>query len=439
MTRQHDQGNARPPDYCGRILNGNYSGKLKQRVVECFKRYHAFEETGTLGIPYIAAWREKTNTIWYEYASQRLADLLDCRLTEVAEVFRNCVIDRRIYRYQNAEAGISKEIKSREELSGAWRELREEGQKTGAIEAVYKIALRKGFAIWLKDQATIETLEADRICLSLGLLTTVSKEMEAEDELKKHRDQLEAVVQARTAELTKLNEQLKLEIVERGLAEERLQQSYNRLQQNLDETVNAMSLTVEERDPYTAGHQRRTADLAMQLASQIGLSAHAVKGIHMAGLIHDIGKISIPAEILSKPGRLNAAEIQLIRRHPQAAYDILKKIDFPWPVDLIVLQHHERIDGSGYPQGLTGEETLIEARILCVADVVEAIASHRPYRPALGIDKALAEISANSGRLYDPHVVAACLRLLRGAIRSPLKCTQGPSGAGNPVDKPFDF
>jgi HD-GYP domain-containing protein (c-di-GMP phosphodiesterase class II) len=413
MTRQHDQGNARPPDYCGRILNGNYSGKLKQRVVECFKRYHAFEETGTLGIPYIAAWREKTNTIWYEYASQRLADLLDCRLTEVAEVFRNCVIDRRIYRYQNAEAGISKEIKSREELSGAWRELREEGQKTGAIEAVYKIALRKGFAIWLKDQATIETLEADRICLSLGLLTTVSKEMEAEDELKKHRDQLEAVVQARTAELTKLNEQLKLEIVERGLAEERLQQSYNRLQQNLDETVNAMSLTVEERDPYTAGHQRRTADLAMQLASQIGLSAHAVKGIHMAGLIHDIGKISIPAEILSKPGRLNAAEIQLIRRHPQAAYDILKKIDFPWPVDLIVLQHHERIDGSGYPQGLTGGETLIEARILCVADVVEAIASHRPYRPALGIDKALAEISANSGRLYDPHVVAACLRLLR--------------------------
>ncbi|MFO7686863.1 MAG: HD-GYP domain-containing protein [Desulfobacterales bacterium] len=413
MTRQHDQGNARPPDYCGRILNGNYSGKLKQRVVECFKRYHAFEETGTLGIPYIAAWREKTNTIWYEYASQRLADLLDCRLTEVAEVFRNCVIDRRIYRYQNAEAGISKEIKSREELSGAWRELREEGQKTGAIEAVYKIALRKGFAIWLKDQATIETLEADRICLSLGLLTTVSKEMEAEDELKKHRDQLEAVVQARTAELTKLNEQLKLEIVERGLAEERLQQSYNRLQQNLDETVNAMSLTVEERDPYTAGHQRRTADLAMQLASQIGLSAHAVKGIHMAGLIHDIGKISIPAEILSKPGRLNAAEIQLIRRHPQAAYDILKKIDFPWPVDLIVLQHHERIDGSGYPQGLTGGETLIEARILCVADVVEAIASHRPYRPALGIDKALAEISANSGRLYEPHVVAACLRLLR--------------------------
>jgi HD-GYP domain-containing protein (c-di-GMP phosphodiesterase class II) len=413
MTRQHDQGNARPPDYCGRILNGNYSEELKERVVECFKRYHAFEQTGTPAIPYIAAWREESDTIWYEYASQRLAGLLDCRLTDVAEVLRDCVIDRRIYRYTNAEAGISKEIKSREELSGAWRELREEGQKTGAIEAVYKIALQNGLAIWLKDQATIETLEVDRICLSLGLLTTVSKEMEAEDELEKHRDQLEAVVQARTAELTKLNEQLKLEIVERRLAEKRLKQSYNKLQQNLDETVNAMSLTVEERDPHTAGHQRRTTDLAMRIAAQIGLSAHTVKGIQMAGLIHDIGKISIPAEILSKPGKLNEAEIQLIRRHPQVAYDILKKIDFPWPVDQIVLQHHERTDGSGYPQGLTGGETLVEARILCVADVVEAIASHRPYRPALGIDKALEYISTNCGRLYDPQVVAACLRLFR--------------------------
>jgi HD-GYP domain-containing protein (c-di-GMP phosphodiesterase class II) len=413
MTRQHDQRNARPPDYCGRILNGNYSEELKARVVECCKRYHAFEETDTPAIPYIAAWRQESDTIWYEYASKRLADLLDCRLTDVAEVLRNCVMDRRIYRYMNAEAGISKEINSRDELSVAWREWREERQRTGAIEAVYKIALRKGSVIWLKDQATIETLEADRICLSPGLLTNVSKEMEAEDELEKHRDQLEAIVQARTAELTRLNEQLKLEVVERRLAEKSLKRSYNKLQQNLDETVNVISLTVEERDPYTAGHQRRMTDLAMQIATQIGLSAHAVKGIQMAGLIHDIGKISIPAEILSKPGRLNEIEIQLIRRHPQVAHDILKKIDFPWPVDLMVLQHHERIDGSGYPQGLTGGETLVEARILCVADVVEAIASHRPYRPALGIDKALEDISKNSGRLYDPLVVAACLRLFR--------------------------
>ena len=228
MTRQHGQRTARPPDYCGRILNENYSEELKRRVVECCKRYHAFEEIGTPAIPYIAAWRQGSDTIWYEYTSQRLADLLDCRLTDVAEVLRNGVIDRRIYRSMSAEAGISKEIKSREELNAAWRELREEGQKTGAIQAVYKIVLRKGSAIWLKDQAMIETLESDRICLSPGLLTNVSKEMEAEDELEKHHDQLEAVVQARTAELTRLNKQLKLEIVERRLAEEALRESEER-------------------------------------------------------------------------------------------------------------------------------------------------------------------------------------------------------------------
>ena len=228
MIRQHDEREARRPDYCGRILNGNYSEELKGRVAECCKRYHAFEEIGTPAIPYIAAWRQESDTIWYEYASQRLADLLDCRLTDVAEVLRNGVIDRRIYKSMNAEAGISKEVKSREELSVVWGELREEGQKTGTIEAVYKIALRKGYAVWLKDQATIETFEADRICLSSGLLTNVSKEMEVEDELEEHRNHLGAVVQMRTAELTRLNEQLRLEIVERRLAEEALRESEER-------------------------------------------------------------------------------------------------------------------------------------------------------------------------------------------------------------------
>ena len=174
-----------------------------------------------------------------------------------------------------------------------------------------------------------------------------------------------------------------------------------------------MSLTAEKRDPYTAGHQKRTTELAMALAGELGLSDHQIKGIQMAGLIHDMGKISIPAEILSKPAKLNEVEIQLVRRHPQAAFEILKKIDFPWPVDLIVLQHHEKMDRSGYPQGLAGEDILLEAKILCVADVVESIESHRPYRPGLGIDKALEEISKNRGILFDPDVVDACLRLFK--------------------------
>ena len=402
-----------PRKYCGHILHGNFSPELKNFVSDAIDRCRGFEETGTPAILYISAWQNGTEKIWYEYSSCRLAELLSCGPGDVATVFRDSIVDRRIYKYQGMDVGIRKEVKSRKELSGAWQELRKECIKTGTIEAVYKIARKNETAIWLKDQATIISFEKDRICLSPGILTIVSKEMKAEDELKKHRDELEAIVRKRTAALTQLNEQLKQEIVERKQAEERLQQSYNKLQQNLDETVNAMSLTVEERDPYTAGHQRRTADLAVTLARKMGLSSQVVKGIQTAGLIHDIGKISIPAEILSKPGRLNEVEIQLIRRHPQVAYEILRNIDFPWPVDQIVLQHHEKVNGSGYPMGLSGKEMLVEAKILCVADVVETIASHRPYRPGLGIDKALSEISKNKGVLYDPVVVDACLDLFR--------------------------
>ena len=401
------------PDYCGYILSGNYSATLKKRVAEYIDHYRVFEDTGSAAILYIAAWQGEEEKIWYEYAGERFVKILGCKKSKIAEVFRDSIIDRRIYKDLEVDVGIRKEVKNRQELNYAREELREEGKKAGTIEAVYKLSVNNYGPIWLKDQATVEIYEQDGICLSLGFLTIVSKEMEAEDELKKHHDQLEKIVHERTAALTKLNDQLKREITERKLAEEKLQQSYAKLQKNLDETVHAMSLTAETRDPYTAGHQKRTTELALALAEEMGLSGHQIKGVQMAGLIHDMGKISIPAEILSKPGKLNEVEIQLVRRHPQAAFEILKKIDFPWPVDLIVLQHHEKMDCSGYPQGLAGEEILLEARILCVADVVESIDSHRPYRPGLGIDKALEEISKNRGTLYDQDVVDACLRLFK--------------------------
>jgi HD-GYP domain-containing protein (c-di-GMP phosphodiesterase class II) len=400
-------------DYSGCILSGDYSVELKKRVAEYIDHYRVFEDTGSAAILYIAAWQGEKEKIWYEYAGERFMKLLGCENSEVAEVFRDSIIDRRIYKDLDVDIGIRKEVKNRKELNDAREKLREEGKKAGTIEAVYKLSVNNNGAIWLKDQATVEIYEQDGICLSLGFLTIVSKEMEAEDELKKHHDQLEEIVHERTAALTKLNDQLKQEVAERKLAEEKLQQSYAKLQKNLDETVHAMSLTAEKRDPYTAGHQKRTTELAMALAGEMGLSEHQIKGVQMAGLIHDMGKISIPAEILSKPGKLNEVEIQLVRRHPQAAFEILKKIDFPWPVDLIVLQHHEKMDCSGYPQGLAGEEILLEARILCVADVVESIESHRPYRPGLGIDTALEEISKNRGTLFDEDVVDACLRLFK--------------------------
>lgn len=201
------------------------------------------------------------------------------------------------------------------------------------------------------------------------------------------------------------------DITDRKQAEKEQQRSYDRLRETLIATVNALASTIEMRDPYTAGHQRRVTLLACAIAEEMGLTDDQFDGLRMAGLIHDLGKINVPAEILSKPGRINDIEYSIIRFHPQICHDILKTIELPWPVATIVLQHHERLNGSGYPQGLKDDEIMLEARILAVADVVEAMASHRPYRPALGITHALTEITKHGGTLYDPEVIDACLKV----------------------------
>ena len=233
----------------------------------------------------------------------------------------------------------------------------------------------------------------------------------AEEELERYRERLEELVEERTAEVTRSNEQLLAEIAERKRAEEELQQSYVKLQRALEGTISVLVSAIEIRDPYTAGHQRRVTRLACAIANELGLPQEQIEGLRLAGLIHDLGKITIPTEILSKPIQLNDFEWGMIKAHSQAGYDILKTVEFPWPVAEIVLQHHERVDGSGYPAGLSDDEIMLEARILAVADVVEAMASHRPYRPARGIDEALEEISQNRGGLYDPEVVDVCLKL----------------------------
>jgi PAS domain S-box-containing protein/putative nucleotidyltransferase with HDIG domain len=204
-----------------------------------------------------------------------------------------------------------------------------------------------------------------------------------------------------------------IDITERKLAEEELKQTLEKLRKSLGGTIRAMAATVETRDPYTAGHQKRVTHLARSIAQEMGLSKDTIEGIRMAGIIHDIGKISVPAEILSKPTKLTDMEFNLIKIHPQSGYDILKEIDFPWPIAQIVLQHHERMDGSGYPNLLKNGQIIVEAKILAVADVVESMASHRPYRPALGIDVALNEIEQNKGALYDTEAVEVCVRLFR--------------------------
>jgi PAS domain S-box-containing protein len=200
---------------------------------------------------------------------------------------------------------------------------------------------------------------------------------------------------------------------ERDLALEKIQLQLAQLSNNLEDTVHAIATIVEMRDPYTSGHQVRVAKLAAAIAKQMELPDEQVHAIHLAGVVHDLGKVRIPSEILSKPGELTDVECSLIKIHPQAGYDILKDIDFPWPIAQMVLQHHEHMDGSGYPQGLKGEEILLGARILSVADVVEAMSSFRPYRPGLGIDAALEEISSHRGSHFDPQVVDVCLALFR--------------------------
>jgi len=203
------------------------------------------------------------------------------------------------------------------------------------------------------------------------------------------------------------------DITARKKAEEESRANLDLYKRVLEETVNAFSFLAETRDPYLAGHQTRVTELACAIAREMGLDEERVKGLRYAALLHDLGKLGIPLEILSKPGKLNEMEFNLIKIHPQISYSILKNIPFPWPVAEIAYEHHERLNGSGYPRGLKGAEILLEARILGVADVVEAMSSHRPYRPALGIEEALEEIESKKGKLYDPEVVDACLRLFK--------------------------
>jgi putative nucleotidyltransferase with HDIG domain len=198
----------------------------------------------------------------------------------------------------------------------------------------------------------------------------------------------------------------------------------------MESTIEAITTTIETRDPYTTGHQMRVTDLACAMAKIMEVPPTQIEGIRVAGLLHDIGKIAIPTEILSKPGKLNEVEYEMIKTHAKVGYNILKKIEFPWPVARTVLQHHERWNGSGYPHGIRSEDILLEARILAVADVMEAMSSHRPYRPSIGADKALDEISQNRGILYDPAVADACITAFTQAgfrFTSPL-----PGAAGEP-------
>lgn len=252
-------------------------------------------------------------------------------------------------------------------------------------------ALRNGATDYLSKPCTRETvLHAVSNACTIKTLKDEKTKLEQSNRL--YQKHLEQLVSERT---TSLEEREK------------------RLENIIDGSIQAIASAVEIRDPYTAGHEQRVAHLAAAIARQLGLDDQKVHGIEIAGFLHDLGKIAVPAEILSKPCRLNDLEFGLIKMHPQVGYEILHKIYFLWPVAEATLQHHERMDGSGYPNGLKGNDIILEARILAVADVVEAMSSHRPYRPAVGVEAALKEIAEHRGTLYDGEIIDACCHLVR--------------------------
>jgi putative nucleotidyltransferase with HDIG domain len=203
------------------------------------------------------------------------------------------------------------------------------------------------------------------------------------------------------------------DITEQKQNQNELQNLIFKLRETVEGTIATIALIVEARDPYTSGHQQWVANISVKIAEDLGLPEEQIRGVYMAGLIHDLGKIHVPAEILSKPGELTKLEFDMIKTHPKVGYDLLKRIEFPWPIAQIIYQHHEREDGSGYPRKLKGDKILIEAKIIGIADVIEAMSSHRPYRPALGMNIAIDEIVKHKGILYDTTIVASYLKVIK--------------------------
>ncbi|MCB4792289.1 MAG: HD domain-containing protein [Elusimicrobia bacterium] len=294
-------------------------------------------------------------------------------------------------------------------------------KKGGLLKDLMKLGKNKNLEVTCisKDKDIIPMLFSSAIIRNieddiLGIVCVghdITEQKEVQDIIQRAKNDLEIKINERTTELSKANQMLKELIVVRERAQEELRLSVSKLKKTLNGTVQSIASMIESRDLYTSGHQKRVAQLAVAIARCMKLPEDQVEGISVAATLHDLGKIQVPAEILSKPGRLNKMEYDLVKNHCRVGYEILKDIEFPWPIAHIILQHHEHIDGSGYPDGIKEDKIFLEAKIICVADVVEAISSHRPYRPSMGTESACNEIKCHKGNFYDSDVVDICLDL----------------------------
>lgn len=372
-------------DYCGNILHGNYSGKLKRRVVDYINHFLAFEKIGTPSIPYISAWKDGKNSIWYEFSGKRLEKLLECEPSKVATAFNNCVVDRYIYKNPSPSSGITQETLNRNNLVKGRRALREDTKTKGATEAIYKIAPNGNF-YWLKDQAQIEVFKKDGVCLSIGMLVDVSNEMKAKEELKKvqeelrqHRDHLEDLVKDRTKKLWKSQ----LEVVSR------------------------LAQASVFRDHKTGMHITRMSKYCAILGNAMGINKKANAILYHAAPMHDVGKLGISDRILLKPGKLNPQEYNLMKTHCNIGAELLSghNSELLKVAQAIALTHHEKWDGSGYPRGLSGKDIPLAGRISSICDVFDALTSERPYKKAWAIGDAIDEIKSQKGSHFDPKLV----------------------------------
>jgi HD-GYP domain-containing protein (c-di-GMP phosphodiesterase class II) len=295
-----------------------------------------------------------------------------------------------------------------EELARQSKELITKAVDTGQVQALDIQIHHGGRTVYYEVRAAV--CNQNEV---LAVARDVTSRREAESALKKLKDDLEVQIQEQSNELNQLKEAFQNQVTLLAQEEELLKNSFSKAEKLLEETIGVITIIVQKKDPYTAGHQRRTSQLACAIGREMGLQREQIRVIRIASLLHDLGKVFIPAEFLSKPGKLSEAEFSMIKAHPDADYQILKTIDFSCAIADIVHQHHERLDGSGYPLGLKGDAIYLESKIIAVADVVEAMVSNRPHRPAPGIDAAMKELADGKGKLYDPDAVDACIKLFR--------------------------
>ncbi len=295
-----------------------------------------------------------------------------------------------------------------EELARRGKELVPKVVEGGRVQALDIQLSHDSQTVWYEVHAA--AYDRNEI---LAVARDVTARREAEEALKKRGNDLEAKVLEQSNELNQLKEAFQNQVTLLAQEEEVLKSSFDKVERLLEGTIGAIATIVQKKDPYTAGHQQRVSQLACAIAREMGLNSEQLRVIRIASLLHDLGKVFIPVEFLAKPGKLSEIEFKMVKAHPDADYQILKTIDFSGDIAGIVRQHHERLDGSGYPLGLKGDVIRTESKIIAVADVVEAMVSNRPYRPALGVDAALKEIENGKGTLYDPDVVDACIKLFR--------------------------